>query len=1096
MSNFLTTAIPSNIWSITTVGDGVKVVSTSSTGGADVDDNSFRTTINSPVTRINIRSYKNTATPSTTANVTVGVTRLSYCTNVTALDSDSDNIPNYLDLDSDNDGCLDAIEGGADFKTANLVNAGGTLSVGTGSLTTSNQNLCGGSSCVGSTVTTIGVPTVAVTGQATGSSQNAAVNACLINAVDDNFTGTALSIGDSSALSVVGNNDVLQGATPVIGTATGTVTLTEVGTQTALTLNTNGTIKVNANTPSGTYSLNYKICENGANPTNCDNATATVLVKNVIDAVVDDFTGTPVTIGDSTASVVGNNDKLDGVTPVIGTNPGQITLTEVSVPTELKLNTDGTITVQPNAPSGTYTLEYKICENGANPTNCDNTTATVLVKNVIDAVVDDFTGTAVTIGDSTPSVVGNNDTLDEVTPVIGTNPGQITLTEVSVPTALKLNTDGTITVQPNTPSGTYTLEYKICENGANPTNCDNATATVLVKNVIDAVVDVIPEVINGLTGGTTPSVLLNDKLDDVLSPVNVTLISVPVGPLSISSDGIVSVAPNTPAGVYSIPYTICENGANPVNCSSTTATVEVKSGLVSNPDINGGIVSLPIQGNVNTNDITPIGVTYGTPIASSVNPTTKVPTLQPNGSYVFEVDTPGIYVFDVPVCLLGQLAPCPTEPLVISVLDQTIINPPVANPNTAITKEDVSVLIPVQSGNWPGNLGGVLGNPANITNIEVGSTATVTANGQILYTPAPGFVGVDVFMYEVCETPSGLCTTTTVEVTVLDSAVANVTVAADQYVSTVQNTSVNGSINVTGIDPEGNAITVTPQNLAIAGKGTIVLLANGSFTFTPLPEFVGTVAIPYESCDNGLPVACAKATLYVVVRPLTAPKISLIKVAKFNDDKYNDGFAQAGETISYSFEIKNTGDVPLYNIVLSDVLPGVTVNGSSIAVLNVGDTDAVTYTATYTLTQSDIIKGNVENQASVIGVTALGTTVSDFSSATSLSDDEPTVLGIQGCVVDPLSAVSPNGDGDNDVFYVRGIECYSDNSVLIYNRWGVLVFEREGYNNSDKAFRGISEGRVNVLTNELPEGTYYYVIRYVDSESNGHQKAGYLYLNR
>jgi hypothetical protein len=35
-----------------------------------------------------------------------------------------------------------------------------------------------------------------------------------------------------------------------------------------------------------------------------------------------------------------------------------------------------------------------------------------------------------------------------------------------------------------------------------------------------------------------------------------------------------------------------------------------------------------------------------------------------------------------------------------------------------------------------------------------------------------------------------------------------------------------------------------------------------------------------------------------------------------------------------------------------------------------------------------------------------------------------------------------------------------DNTVEIYNRWGVLVFERAGYNNDDRAFRGVSEGRV------------------------------------
>jgi gliding motility-associated-like protein len=50
-----------------------------------------------------------------------------------------------------------------------------------------------------------------------------------------------------------------------------------------------------------------------------------------------------------------------------------------------------------------------------------------------------------------------------------------------------------------------------------------------------------------------------------------------------------------------------------------------------------------------------------------------------------------------------------------------------------------------------------------------------------------------------------------------------------------------------------------------------------------------------------------------------------------------------------------------------------------------------------------------------------------------------------------FNAVAPNGNGDNKVFRIRGLECYADNTVEIYNRWGVLVFERAGYNNDDRA---------------------------------------------
>lgn len=214
-------------------------------------------------------------------------------------------------------------------------------------------------------------------------------------------------------------------------------------------------------------------------------------------------------------------------------------------------------------------------------------------------------------------------------------------------------------------------------------------------------------------------------------------------------------------------------------------------------------------------------------------------------------------------------------------------------------------------------------------------------------------------------------------------------------------------------------------------------------------------------------------------------------------DDNGDGYAQAGETISYSFTVTNTGNVPLTDVTVTDTdLAGLILTGSPIS-LGVGASNSTAYSATYAITQADINLGHVDNQAMVTGTSPLNTIVTDLSDDTSNLDDKPTILPISGCVIEVFNAVSPNGDGDNDVFYIRGLECYPDNSVEIYNRWGVLVFERTAYNNDDRAFRGVSEGRVTVnQSEELPVGTYYYIFKYKDNESNGHEKAGYLYINR
>ncbi|WP_306350533.1 gliding motility-associated C-terminal domain-containing protein [Flavobacterium sp. '19STA2R22 D10 B1'] len=93
------------------------------------------------------------------------------------------------------------------------------------------------------------------------------------------------------------------------------------------------------------------------------------------------------------------------------------------------------------------------------------------------------------------------------------------------------------------------------------------------------------------------------------------------------------------------------------------------------------------------------------------------------------------------------------------------------------------------------------------------------------------------------------------------------------------------------------------------------------------------------------------------------------------------------------------------------------------------------------------------------------------------------------------NGLSPNGDGKNEFFYIKGINKFPDNSVEIYNRWGVLVYSAKGYNESDKVFNGYSEGYLTLdSSKKLPMGTYFYILNY-KKDAKKIKRTGYLYIN-
>ena len=93
------------------------------------------------------------------------------------------------------------------------------------------------------------------------------------------------------------------------------------------------------------------------------------------------------------------------------------------------------------------------------------------------------------------------------------------------------------------------------------------------------------------------------------------------------------------------------------------------------------------------------------------------------------------------------------------------------------------------------------------------------------------------------------------------------------------------------------------------------------------------------------------------------------------------------------------------------------------------------------------------------------------------------------------NALSLNGDGLNDIFVIRNVELYPDNNLVIFNKWGMVIYEVTNYGQNDKYFRGKSntpghEGE------EVAFGTYYYIFKYKDKNLVERTQVGYLYISK
>ena len=546
---------------------------------------------------------------------------------------------------------------------------------------------------------------------------------------------------------------------------------------------------------------------------------------------------------------------------------------------------------------------------------------------------------------------------------------------------------GAVNVAPGTPSGTYYLVYKICEI-AFPTNCDQATVTVVVVDAPIIANDDTGIPVNGMSGGVAVNnVLDNDLLDGspvdpadvILTFISSTIPGIILDPIT----GEVIVNPGIPAGTYYVVYEICEI-LNPTNCDQATVTVEVTPAPIIATDdpgtpvsgINGGVAVGNVLDNdllnglpVNPGDVTLTQISTTCP-GVSLNPLTGAVTVAPG--------TPeGVCELVYEICEILNPANC----------DQAIVSVEVT-PATLVANDDTGIPVNGMAGgealaNVLANdlLNGSPVNPADIVLAFISSTSpNVTLNvttGAVNVAPGTP-AGTYYLVYEICEVINpGNCDQATVTVLVLPAPiVAN----NDLGQSIIGMTGGQSLANVLANDLL-NGLAVNPADITLSfigsnNPGITLDLLSGAVNVAPGTP-AGVYELIYEICEILNPANCDQALVTV---PVSAGPIVANDDSGTSINGMNGGQAVTNVLVNDELNFVPVDFADIILLQISTTNPGITLDVITGAVNVAPGTPAGTYFLVYQICEL-LNPGNCDDATVTIEVTAAEIVANDDSGA-------------------------------------------------------------------------------------------------------------------
>ncbi|WP_159245951.1 Ig-like domain-containing protein [Tenacibaculum maritimum] len=814
----------------------------------------------------------------------------------------------------------------------------------------------------------------------------------------------------------------------------------------------------------GSDSFDYTVCDN-ASPANCTTSTVNVSVGATPDSQNDTANtteDTPVIVAIYTND---SNIPTDGVLNTTNPTNGTVTIDNGGTPND---PSDDVVTYTPDADfNGTDSFDYTVCDN-ASPANCTTSTVNVSVGAILDSE-DDVANTT----EDTPVTVdiyGNDNDIPTNGSLVTTNPanGTVTIDNGGTPND---PSDDVVTYTPDASFiGTDSFDYTVCDN-ASPANCTTSTVRVNVTpmsgNDIASTGEDTPVTVDIYTNDSNVPTSGNLTTTD---PVNGTVTIDNGGTPNDPSDDIVTYTPNPDfSGTDSFQYTICDN-ASPANCTTAIAIIIVEpdtdeDGILDSIDLdddNDGIldvnekpcfVSLENFGSgkgnilINHSNV-PVGNVGDVRIGSNPDFVGK-PWFQSKSGADATGDPEGRYLSldnpkgSAPVLIYK-------ESINVEVNQEYSYSFFAAAAKEAIGKQaiaypDVKIEVKDDSG----------------TVLQTINTGTFTLDWkkfELLFTSTTTTVTVEIYNNNIRELDNTLL--------IDEIFVSLASVSCD--------TDGDGIPNYLDLDSDNDGCNDVIESGGIDEDNDGIADGDG---FNNVGQVTTEGAILTTNYDGVTGREDSAVQLTVDASELVDQEVSRGSATTFTISN-----ATAIKAVAYSGAAPST--VPDYTAASAIDISDAIIYQWQEDGIDLSDGGVYLGTKTKTLSISDV--SGLDGKVYTLKVThpdnVCGSVAHSATLNVTLGDPDITIY----------NELTPNGDGDNDTFYIDAINKYPNNSLEIYNRWGNLVYSKKGYGNT---FEGISNGRVNISEGaKLPAGTYFYVL---DLGKVGKEPLkGWLYINR